>query len=198
MLIAMAGLPGSGKSTLAACLEERLRAVVLDKDRVRAALFPLHVLDYSEVQDDITMAAIYRAAAAILQRNPEQAVILDGRTFLRPGQVQSILDLAASLGKAPRVIECVCDDAVAKERLERDRIQGDHPAANRTFALHQELKAAAVPITVSRLVLDTGRLSLDECVRRCLDYLGAADGKAVENNPTSRLSGSLTREEGRS
>jgi predicted kinase len=43
MLIAMAGLPGSGKSTLATCLEPRLGAVVLDKDRVRAALFPPRV-----------------------------------------------------------------------------------------------------------------------------------------------------------
>ena len=183
----MAGLPGTGKSTLAACLEERLGAVVLNKDRVRTALFPLRVLEYSEVQDDITMAAIYRAAAAILQGNPEQTVILDGRTFFRPGQVQSLLDLAASLGETPRVIECVCDDAVAKERLERDRVRGGHPAGNRTFALHQELKVAAVPITVSRLVLDTGRLSFDECVRRCLDYLGEADGEAVEMSPTSRL-----------
>ena len=172
MLIALAGLPGSGKSTLATCLEERLGAVVLDKHQVRAALFPLRVLEYSEEQDDITMAAIYRAAAAILQGNPEQAVILDGRTLLSPGPMQSLLDLAAALGEAPRVIECVCDDAVAKERLERDRIQGDHPAGNRTFALHQELKAVAVPITLSRLVLDTGRLSINECVRRCFDYLG--------------------------
>ena len=197
VLIAMAGLPGSGKSRLAACLEERLGAVILDKDQVRSSLFPLRVLEHSEMQDDITMAAIYRAAAAILQGNPEQAVILDGRTFLRPGQVQSLLDLAASLGETPRVIECVCDDAVAKERLERDRVRRGHPAGNRTFALHQELKAATVPITVSRLVLDTGLLSLDECVRRCLDYLGAADGKEVENIPTSRPYGSLTREGGR-
>ena len=38
VLIAMSGLPGSGKSTLAACLERELGAVVLNKDRVRAAL----------------------------------------------------------------------------------------------------------------------------------------------------------------
>src|SRR5262249_39463493 len=53
VLVAMAGLPGSGKSTLAACLERELGAVVLDKDRVRAALFPPRVLDYSAAQDEI-------------------------------------------------------------------------------------------------------------------------------------------------
>src|SRR5262245_57926302 len=160
----MAGLPGTGKSTLAACLEERLGAVVLDKDRVRAALFQPRVLDYSAVQNDLSMAALYRA-------DPQRAVILDGRTFLRPGQVQSLLDLATSLGERPRIIECVCDDTLAKERLERDLAQGSHPAGNRTFALYLSLKAAAEPIAVPRLILDTGRLSLEECVRRCLDYL---------------------------
>ena len=53
MLIAMAGLPGSGKSTLAACLEERLGAVVLDKDQVRAAY------EQKEAEYPV-MAGIYR------------------------------------------------------------------------------------------------------------------------------------------
>jgi len=163
LLIAMAGLPGSGKSTLAACLEERLAAVVLDEDRVRAALFPPRVIDYSKEQNDLAMAAIYQAAAAILKANPRHVVILDGRTFSRPGQFQPLLDL----GERPRIVECVCDDAVARERLENAR----HPAANRDFALFLSLKAAAEPITMPHLVLDTGRLLLDECLRRCLDYL---------------------------
>jgi predicted kinase len=168
----MAGLPGSGKSTLAACLERELGAVVLSKDHVRAALFPPPVLDYSDLQDDITMDAVYRAAAAILGADPRRAVIIDGRTFLRPGQVQSLLALAASLGETPRIIECVCDDEVARERLERDLAGGGHPAGNRTFALYQSLKAAAEPITLPHLVLDTGRTPPEECVRRCLQYLG--------------------------
>src|SRR3954454_10187899 len=168
----MAGLPGSGKSTVAAWLERAMGAVVLDKDRVRAALFPPRVLDHSAVQDDLCMAAVYQAAAAILKADPRQAVVIDGRTFLRPGQVRDLLDLASSLNEVPRIIECVCDDAVAKERLERDLARGGPPAGNRTFALYLSLKAAAEPPQVPRLVLDTGRLSLEECVGRCLEYLG--------------------------
>lgn len=114
MLIAMAGLPGTGKSTIAACLERELGAVVLNKDQVRAALFPPRVLDYSAEQDEITMAAIYQAAAAILQAHPGQVVVIDGRTFLRSSQVQPLLDLAGVLGEQPRIIECVCDDAAAR------------------------------------------------------------------------------------
>jgi adenylylsulfate kinase len=174
VLIAMAGLPGTGKSTVAACLWRELGAVVLDKDRVRAALFPPRVLDYSAAQDDVCMTTIYQAAAAILKATPQQPVVLDGRTFLRAGQVADLLTLASSLGTPPRVIECVCDEDVARRRLEADQASGGHPAGNRTFALYLSLKAAAEPLTVPRLVLDTGRLPLEECVRRCLDYLRAA------------------------
>jgi adenylylsulfate kinase len=174
----MAGLPGCGKSTVAAGLEKELGAAVLNKDRVRAALFPPAVLDYSAIQDDVSMAAVFQAAAAILRPRPGQVVILDGRTFLRPGQVRDLLALASLLGEAPRVIECVCDDDVARRRLEQDQADGSHPAGNRTFALYQQLKAAAVPLSIPRLVLDTGTLSREECVGQCLEYL-EGDGRAV-------------------
>jgi predicted kinase len=174
MLIAMAGLPGTGKSTLAGRLAQELGAAVLDKDRVRAALFPPPVLDYSAAQDDLVMAAIYGAAAHTLRTRARQAVILDGRTFLRPGQVDALLALGASLGEVPRILECVCADEIARARLERDQARGAHPAGNRTYALYLSLKAAAGPIPVPHLTLDTGRLPLEECVRHCLEYLRGA------------------------
>jgi adenylylsulfate kinase len=171
VLVAMAGLPGSGKSTLAARLAAELGGVVLSKDAARAALFPPPVLDFSAAQDDLAMGAVFQAAAYILRADPGRVVLLDGRTFLRAGQVRDLLGLAASLGEAPSVIECVCDDAVARDRLDRDRVLGSHPAGNRTYDLYLALKARAEPIAVPRLVLDTGRVLLEECVRRCLRYL---------------------------
>jgi adenylylsulfate kinase len=71
----------------------------------------------------------------------------------------------------PRVIECVCGDDIARDRLERDRAAGTHPAGNRTFDLYLASKARADPITVPKLVLDTGTTPLDECVRQSLQYL---------------------------
>jgi predicted kinase len=172
MLIVMAGLPATGKSSLAAALQSALGAVVLNKDAVRTVLFPVLVLDYSTVQDDVCMTAIYQAAAVILRKSPQQAVILDGRTYLRSYQIQDVHALADSLETPTKFIECVCGDDVAKARLESDLARGDHPAANRTFALYQSIKAAAEPIAIPRLVLDTGKTSLEECVRRSLAFLG--------------------------
>jgi adenylylsulfate kinase len=48
MLIAMAGLPGTGKSTLANALANALGAAVLNKDRVRAALFEVDPIYWTE------------------------------------------------------------------------------------------------------------------------------------------------------
>ena len=176
MLIVMAGLPGTGKSTLAGLLKAELGAVVLNKDEVRAVLFPPAVLDYSAMQDDVCMAAIYDAAAVILRTSPRQAVILDGRSFSRAYQVRDLFALAASLNETPHIIECVCDNEIVRRRLENDLMRGGHPAGNRTFALYMARKAGAEPICVPRLVLDTGETSLEEGIRSCLDYLRNAPG----------------------
>ena len=171
MLVAMCGLPGTGKSTLARRLAADLGGVVLSKDAVRAVLFPASVLDHSIEQDDLTMAAIYSAAASIHRSHPGRPVILDGRTFLRAYQIRDLLTLAQRIGTASKLIECVCDAELVRERLERDLLHGEHPARNRTYDMYLRVKARAEPITMPRLVLDTGRTPLDECVRLALRYL---------------------------
>jgi predicted kinase len=170
MLIVMAGLPGTGKSTLSARLAAELDAVVLDKDAVRSVLFPPPICEYPSAQDDICMAALYRAAVNILTTFPDRTVILDGRTFAREYQVRDLLTQIATLHETPRILLCTCADEVARQRLEKDQAAGKHPAANRTFALYTALKAAAEPLTVPHLVVDTGQ-PLEVCVQRCLDYL---------------------------
>lgn len=169
MLIAMAGLPGTGKSTIAARLAAELGGVVLCKDHVRAALFPEPVLDYSSAANDIAMAAIFAATRHIRTTFPQTPVILDGRTFLRSSQLRELEALARSLGETARIVECVCSEEIARTRLEQDLANGRHPAKNRTMDLYRAVKANAEPIEVPHLVIDTGVLSLEECLRRCLD-----------------------------
>lgn len=167
----MAGLPGTGKSTLAARLARALNGVVLSKDTVRAALFPGAALDCSSAQDEIAMAALYAAAEYLLKQYAERPVFIDGRTFSKPGQLDAPFALAAKVKLPVRVIECVCAPEVAEARIAAAHAAGTHEAPNRAPGLHATARAAAVPLSVPRLTLDTGVRALVECEARALEYL---------------------------
>jgi predicted kinase len=181
VLIALAGLPGTGKSTIAAELSRRLDAVVLNKDLIREALFPKEAIDFSRDQDDLCMKVLFLIAGHILGSGARHTIIIDGRTFSRSFQIQDLLSRAAALHAKPIIIECVCDDTVARERIERDRRQSTHPAANRTVRLYRELREKAEPITVEHLVIDTGKEPLEKCVERCMEYLEEEQNRAVSD-----------------
>lgn len=170
MLIAMAGLPGTGKSSLARLLARRFPAALLDKDVVRAALFPPAEIEYSTRQDDFCVDVMLRTAQYILGRDSARYVILDGRTFSRRYQVGAVRAFAHKLGTPCAFIECVCSEETVRRRLERDLAEGRHPARNRTYEMYRAVKARAEPIEGPKLVVDTEQ-DLDRCVERCLAYL---------------------------
>jgi len=171
VIIAIAGLPATGKSTLARRLAADLPAILLDKDKVRAALFPGPETDYSTAQDDLCVDVMLQVARYTLHRYPHKVILLDGRPFTRRYQVEALRRAAAEMGAELRIIECICSDDTARVRLVQDVARGLHPAANRDFELYQRLKAEAEPIEEPKLVVDTGELGAEACVRRCLEFL---------------------------
>lgn len=185
MIVQLAGLPGTGKSTLAAAIRDRLgpACLVLDKDRVRHALYGSAQTEYSRCQDDFVISLLHLAAERHLASRVDATVILD-RTCTRAYQVSAAATLAARARSPLALIECVCPDHIARDRLARSRDEG-HPAANRDFALYQKLKAEAEPITVPALRLPTDT-PISESAARALSYLAqVAAGTAVdtENRP---------------
>lgn len=166
----MAGLPGTGKSTVARQLAARLPAALLDKDRVRDALFSPDLVEYSTRQDDFCMEVLLDTAAYLLRHDAVQHVILDGRTFSRTYQIERV-EASAAQWRAPlRIIECVCSDDTARRRLSEDAAVGKHRARNREFGLYLAIQARFQPIREPKLVLDTER-DLTACVEQCLAYL---------------------------
>lgn len=127
-VVVLVGLPGAGKSTLAAALADRLPgARVIDKDRVRHALFA--PCDYTAAERDVTFAAMLDAARYHLGRG--RVVLFDGLTFARRAQVEAAVGVAEEGGGFSAVIVCDVPVGLAIERVERDRHAGGHPAANR-------------------------------------------------------------------
>lgn len=188
MIIAVAGLPGVGKTTLADQLVRHIPgALLLSKDRVRHALFGSEHTTYTRDQDDHCVQLLFATAAWQWLRTPEATVILDGRTWLRPGQLQDLRAFATAYRQHLVLLECVCPADIARARLADDHQRGRHPADNRTPMLHQSLAATAVPITGPKLVLDTERpvAATVDIVLRYLATLTTSDTVTSTSDPTT-------------
>lgn len=173
-LVALAGLPGTGKSTLARELARRLGAPLVDKDRVRAALFAPEEVEYSRAQDDLVMEFVHRAVEYRARAGRVPAVVLDGRTYGRRVQVEALRALAARLGTPLALIECTAAPDIVRARLARDAAEGAHPAANRSVELYERLRAEAEPIEGPKLVLATDERPLAELVEAALAHVARA------------------------
>ncbi len=173
MIVIMAGLPGTGKSTLARALAQSLPGVVLDKDTIRAALFPPAHIEYSLAQDDFCQTIILQTAQYLLARNDSLHVLLDGRTFSRRYQRERAIDFCSQRGTMWAMLECVCAEHTALQRLEEAVAHRSHPAQNRTPELYRQIRQAWEPIDSPKLIVDTDA-SLDSCVERALSYILAS------------------------
>ena len=158
----MAGLPGSGKSTLSRALAAALGGTVLDKDQIRAALFQPNDLEYSTEQDDFCMGIMLKVAGYIFRNDASRKIFLDGRTFSRRYQLDRATGFAEALGQSWRILECVCSQETARERLANDKV--GHLAANRDFDLYLKVKAQFEEITVPKTVIDT-----DQPIEKCVE-----------------------------
>lgn len=166
MLILMAGLPGTGKSTLSRALAAELNGTVIDKDQVRAALFSATDIEYSTEQDDFCMAVMLKVAGYIFRKDPSRIVFLDGRTFSRTYQLKRAIGYAEALGQQWQIIECVCEEETARDRLAND---SNHPAGNRNFDLYLDVKARFEEISFPKIVIDT-----DQPIPICVQAAKAA------------------------
>lgn len=163
-LIAFAGLPGTGKTTLAKALAERLGAVYLNKDEVRAALFVHAEVEYSSRQNDFCMNIVYQLAAYHAERQPERHIIIDGRTYSRTEQVTALRECAVRCRRELVIIECTCSQATAEARIAGD--VGKHVAADRSVELYRRVKAGWQEIAAAKLVMETEATDVEVLVER--------------------------------
>lgn len=166
--VILAGLPGTGKSTLARAVAARLDGIVLDKDRVREALFPGELTDYSREQDDLCVRAMLEAAAYLTNQHRVEFIFIDGRTFSRHEQINEVVQAAEQAGARWRILHVTCSDAVAEARLRRS--DPENPAKNRNAALYRDIKNRFEAIEYPKLEVDTTQ-GVDAVVEDVCRYL---------------------------
>jgi predicted kinase len=170
MIVVMAGLPGTGKTTLALELAARLSGRVVSKDEIRHAIFLPDEIEYSSQQDDFCMQLMLATAAYMLRQQPARFIFLDGRPFSRRYQIENVITVAATLQQPWRILECICSEETAKQRLEEPRGKQAHPAANRNYQLYQEVKSRFEAIMLPKAVINTDQ-SLALCIEQALSEL---------------------------
>jgi hypothetical protein len=106
----------------------------------------------------------------LLERDRSRFVFLDGRPFSRRYQIDNVLNTAARLQQSWRILECVCSEEVARQRLEEHSALASHPAGNRNFQLYLEVRSRFEAITLPKTVIDTGE-PLETCVQEALAAL---------------------------
>lgn len=117
-LVVLCGLPGVGKSTVAAFVTERLAANRIRTDAVRKGLF--EDPQYTDKESETVYGELYDRTRESLGRG--ESVVLDA-TFADRRRRHEARSIADDLGTNFRLLEVVCDRAVAEERIaERDDI----------------------------------------------------------------------------
>lgn len=175
--VLLAGLPGVGKSTLALALKRRLgphpSIALLDKDRIREAMFPGELTDYSTGQDELCARTMVEAARYLTQRGQVEWILFDGRTFSRQRQIDEVVQAAEQSGARWSVAHLICPPEIAEARIARP--EPDHPAKNRGVDLYRRLRREFEPISREHVEIDTASTP-DACAEQLWLYLSRRPG----------------------
>ena len=167
VLISFSGLPGVGKTTVARALAQEIRAAYIRVDSIEAAL-KNSILQIHPAED-----AGYLASFAVAKDNLAHGLDVVADT-VNPIELtrRSWAEAASACHARLLNVETVCSDqAEHRRRVEtrRSDIAGlDLPDWKRVLGRDYE------DWTGNRMVLDTSKLSADDCVKRIIEAL--ADG----------------------
>jgi len=166
IVIALCGLPGAGKSTVAAELQEQYSLRLVDRDRIRQAMFPLCA--FSGTEKAASDEAVMSAVAANCQLGFD--TLVDGMTFSTRVQRSDFGKMVQDCGGRFAILFLDCPLETARERIRAQ--SGHHTALDRDAELAEEVAARFEPPEGEGLRVDAQQ-PLDEVLRQSADAVGA-------------------------
>ncbi len=163
MLVVFRGLPGTGKTSLVRALVRSLPDfLVLSRDAIRATLIPRPT--FATEEKDFVDDLILSMTGFVLDRG--RHVVIDGMALSSASRVEQFARAAETRRVPVYIVECVCSERTALERLGRDR--GRHPAGDRGAALYHEVKARwqALDRPVLRVDTEGGPVAALDAIRQ--------------------------------
>lgn len=161
-VVALMGLPGSGKSTLAAALSAHAGLAVLDRDAMRAAMFPPQLAGIAE--KPAATAALWQALRATLAGG--HGAIIDGMTFASDANRRVAAGMAAAYAARWLAVELHVSLRIAQQRVRGQA----HSSRERSPRLVRQVAARFAPVGAQTLVID-GTLPLHAQLEAVLDAL---------------------------
>lgn len=166
LVIGLCGLPGAGKTSVADALQEQHDLRLVDRDRIRAAMFPLCA--YSDVEKQAANEAVLAAVAANCRLGFD--TLIDGMTFSSRVERREFGGVVRDCGGRFVLLYLDCSLETARERI---RAHGsDHPAGDREPELADEVAARFEPPEGEGLRLDA-ELAPVEVARQASDAVTA-------------------------
>jgi hypothetical protein len=164
VLIMMSGLPGSGKSHLSRMLAERLKAVVLESDAVRKALFPQPCYSADE------SATVHRACQQVMRRLLTKGVrVIFDATNLVEFQRETIYSLVQGSGARLLIVRTVAPEDVIRERLTR-RQEEPESTSDADWHVYRRMAHREQKIRQPHVCIDTSK-DPEDAVRKVMRVL---------------------------
>jgi predicted kinase len=167
----LVGLPGAGKSEVARTLERELGLHRIDRDAIRAALFPR--CDFSPAEKRAANHAALRALEVNCAMGRHS--VLDGRTFSRLQERLDIEQRIQAYGARALAVWLNCPPQIARERV---AAASAHLAGDRVPELVDSVVSRFEPPQVGCIELDARQPLAqvgDDAVRAVRDVLAFGD-----------------------
>jgi predicted kinase len=166
-LILFRGLPGTGKTFII----ERLAEIfpdfqIISRDIIRKKIFPSP--NYSKQEKQHLESSILFIVEENLKAG--KTIIIDGMTFSSIKSISSFLQVAIKNKVKYKIIECVCSERVALDRINEDSKNNKHPAKDRDRNLYYDVKFRHEKFSNPHLTINTEHM-LGANIQKIIEYL---------------------------